>query len=396
MARTVELEHRPRQTKRSRALEAWMRIGRNLLRLAIIGLLLSFFFLLYGLLSGDYGRFPNAADGTGPLSPQEQATMLTNLQGALLVLVACGWIAAILALALYWGTEIPSLIVGLIGLFAYMGMPVFVSAILARQGFYVELGPNQIISRIIQACQVVGKVAMILALVRFVGAGLFAVAVRPTRREKRAREAAPKPAQQEPARARQPVHLIRRCWEMAFCSDSLREHCPSYKTRTPCWKRRTGCQCDPYFAVRIMEPVERAAGVALSQEDEYARAHLRNNPAWQAKEHATKETCSQCPIYIEHQHYKYRALFWLAYPAAAGAVFVALPFIRKGYDWAEETLTRMVHGMAVLPNTKPELAPFVNTVVAADVEIVVIAAVALIIVTYIIRALEWAIFEAMI
>ena len=393
MARTVEIEHRHQRPKGSRALETWLRIGRNVLRVAVIGLILSLIYILYGLMSGEYGKFPNAVDHAGLLTQQEQVAMVTTLQRALLVFIICGWIASLLGLALFWGTEVPTALVGLTGLLFYMGIPMLVTAVLNRQGFSYALEPNQLTGSILTAAQVVGKVAMILALIRVVGVGLFSVAVRPVRGRKRAPAA--KPVDRETARARRPAHLIRRCWEMAFCSDALREFCPSYKTHTPCWKRRTGCQCDPYFAIKVLEPVERARGVALSEDDESARAHIRNNPAWHAKQHATKETCRQCAIYVEHQHYKYRALFWLAYPAAAGAVFMALGVVHRAYEWAEVTLTKMIHGVAVLPQTRPELEPFINTVVAADVEVVVVAAVALLIVTSIVRLFEWAIFEQM-
>jgi len=394
MAHKVELLGPRPGPPESRATGIWNAIAPKLLNLALVAAILSLAYLAYGMLSGDYSHFPNSPEKAKALTLPEQAKLLGNFGTALSVFAWSAWITCLVALAFIWQGETVTFLVALLGLFCYVGLPMGVAAILDRQ----SAAPNNITDQLVAAFESVGKVALVLAMLRFVGRTLFTLATRPTIR----RAEAPAADVVETLSAKQPKvakpkehrHLIRRCWEMAYCSERLRFNCPSYIEKRSCWRRRTGCQCDPHFAIRILEPMSRAASRQMPAEDQAAVERLLAQGTLQQKHHADRETCQRCPIYMEHQVYKYRALFWLAYPLTVASMYFGWRYIHQAYAWTEQALTDIARGMSLLPNTQPELAPFVNGVLSVDVEVVVVAALGLVLVSWLLRLFEWAIFEA--
>jgi hypothetical protein len=284
----------------------------------------------------------------------------------------------------------------LLGLGVFVGMP-----LLATSGVQYS-GGSELMMRLISTFQGAGKVAFLLSLLRLAVQGIRSMATQPARHRAeqltrvQVRRPPEEPEQKKPKKPKERASLMRQCWELSLCSDKLRYNCPSYVTRTPCWRRRTGCQCDPYFAVRIMERAEKTGAVALRPEEVAARDRIKRAPEWHASKHADKDTCRQCPIYTEHQHYKYRALFWVAYPVTAAIVFLLLPTLRQGYGWADKILGKIASGLRFLPNTRPQLDPFATPVVSADVELFIVAAVAVLLASIVLEVFEYAIFEAMI
>lgn len=395
MAHRVRLFTQRRGAEGSDRAGMWWRVGAQAFNLAVIAAILSSVYLFYGLLSQHYSRFPMDMEGQRKFTAPEQAQLLGNFGIGLTVLAWSCWIAFLLAIGMFWEGEVATAIVGGTGVVFYVGLPLVVNAVLGHQG----LPANRITEQMVAGLQSIGKVGLVLAMLRFVAHTLYVLSTRPAKTETQVPKAeVTEGVPAKPTKAKERRHLLRRCWEVAYCSERLRYNCPSYLTGASCWRRHTGCRCDPFFATRVLEPMSRAASQRMSDAEraslEAAVQHLQSQDAWQSKHHAERETCGRCPIYMEHQQYKYRAVFWLAYPLAGVAMYIGWPFIHGAYQWTEKALTAIARGMKVLPDTRPELAPFVNTVLTVDVEYIVVAAIALVIVASLLRAFEWAIFEA--
>jgi hypothetical protein len=125
---------------------------------------------------------------------------------------------------------------------------------------------------------------------------------------------------------------IPKCWQTSRCRPAVRKVCPNYLERTTCWKIRSGCFCQRDLANYLREMVEDITEdtKTLSAQEmrdkkrnyEMIKQKLKSNkPKWKDQ----KERCFSCPIYSEHQEYKFRNLTWINYPITGvivGALFV--------------------------------------------------------------------------
>ena len=155
--------------------------------------------------------------------------------------------------------------------------------------------------------------------------------------------------------------LMRKCWELHFCRGSLRVHCPRYLDQRACWKARSGCYCDQGLATRLLDTVGSKVKVQVAEEMQSVQSHARQAakrpgtpPTKQKARRRPKPPCGGCPIYLEHQKFKYRVLSWLAYPAAAAVVGMVLTPIRDGYQYLDQYLGSVLAGaVAAVPYAQP-------------------------------------------
>lgn len=137
--------------------------------------------------------------------------------------------------------------------------------------------------------------------------------------------------------------VIPKCWQMSRCRPAVRMTCPNFLDRVNCWQRRSGCFCDRDLANYLASSVNRKEVqevIDMQQTpDAPSLAEVRNklNGArrpWKLQ----KSWCYNCPIFMEHQDYKYKRLGWLSFPATVGLVAVAYPFYHLGYNYAASWL----------------------------------------------------------
>jgi hypothetical protein len=140
---------------------------------------------------------------------------------------------------------------------------------------------------------------------------------------------------------------MRRCWELHFCRTSLRANCPRFLESATCWRKRSGCYCDQGLATQLLTGVGANARAKVAEELEVAQRRARVRSQRQQKQQAR---CGECPLYLEHQKYKYRVLSWFAYPAAAGLIGLTIGFIRNGYHWVEVELGSVLTQFQILPH----------------------------------------------
>lgn len=105
-----------------------------------------------------------------------------------------------------------------------------------------------------------------------------------------------------------------------------------------------------------------------------------------------KAPCKTCPIYLEHQDHKYKTIAWLAYPVAAVAIFLAYPWIHQVYVWAVMGLEKVMSAVRILPpSARPGDVP--DWVLQSHVEWLIILCIGLLVVSYLLQFVEYAIYE---
>jgi hypothetical protein len=147
---------------------------------------------------------------------------------------------------------------------------------------------------------------------------------------------------------------MRRCWELHYCRGSLRDNCPRFLSGVSCWKKGSGCYCDQGLATRLLDELGAKARAEYAEELESGRSRAqraRPTSRKSLKKQGKKAPCGECPIYLDHQKHKYRALSWLSYPLAAGIVGFSAEHIRLGYEWVEATLGSLLAKLQVLPHS---------------------------------------------
>ncbi len=157
-------------------------------------------------------------------------------------------------------------------------------------------------------------------------------------------------------RAKARPSLMRKCWELHFCRGSLRVTCPRFLEGISCWKKKSGCYCDHDLASQLLSTIAAKHRVQVAQEldaaQSRAEAYHKALAAKRQREARKKagNPCRECPLYLEHQKYKYRTLAWGMYPLAALIVAFMLPTLRKGYAWLDIYLTDLLSQWRILPH----------------------------------------------
>lgn len=133
--------------------------------------------------------------------------------------------------------------------------------------------------------------------------------------------------------------LIPKCWEMSRCRPNVRMTCPNYIDRFTCWKRRSGCFCDTDLANYLVSmsgkgeaqeamDLQRMAG-KMSQRAGFKRKDGNAKRPWTEQ----RKLCHECPLYLEHQEYKYKNLGWVSFPVTGLAVVAAYPIFDPAYQY---------------------------------------------------------------
>ena len=144
----------------------------------------------------------------------------------------------------------------------------------------------------------------------------------------------------------------------------------------------------------MLETAEREQGIRISTEERQARDRRKREHHVELSRKARRARCRTCPIYAEHQHYKYRAFFWVAYPITAVVVWFLMDYIHLGYVWFATILNKLVSSAAFLPDTESETRPFMSIVMETrSLEFLVVLAVAFVVVSYVLEFVEYVVFE---
>lgn len=150
--------------------------------------------------------------------------------------------------------------------------------------------------------------------------------------------------------------LMRKCWELHFCRGSVRQTCPRAIEGVACWRRRSGCYCDQELASQLLNSVHasrRGANMQVADEVEAQQRRaqdLYRRAVQQRSKKAARQLCRECPIYNEHQKYKYRTISWLAYPVAVIIVAMIARPVQELYQRSDEWIAQYLSQFNVLPH----------------------------------------------
>jgi len=340
---------------KTRSPQTWMGMLDHVVLLASVGTGLSLVYLLFVILSGTLAA-PLIAG-----SALEQVTR--NVEVAKGIFLWSLWLVMVAAMVRHHRSDLMSYLALLAGVGCWAILPLVVRSRVPETSAYplMELAHSLVSSFRISggALMVLGFLRVVLRRVLLLASSTQAGGACVLRLQASGVEA-------PPARTYERPSLLARCWELHFCRESLRRHCPRFLEGASCWKKRSGCYCDQDLATRLLSGIGSQARLQVEEEMRVIRS-----PAWEYEEarrrkrqQAKKTSCGNCPLYLEHQKYKYRTLSWLSYPIAAAIIGLSADHIRAGYEWVDLRLGSVLAQFQVLPHPftdRPlEAAPWLN------------------------------------
>jgi hypothetical protein len=362
------------------------------LMIAAAGVGVSIIYLLHGLISGVVTAFPHLPNGE-MMTPAVREQALHNLRIAAYVFMGGLWGITLVSVFRFRENDVAGYVGALGGIVCYLGLPWLVGNALMQH----NADANAATDFMLASFRVTGKVLLSITAVYFA----FKVVARLSSRGGAAPAAAApvgldsdKPKSREAPKLTRRQSALRKCWDLSACRDSLRENCPSYKLGVACWKRGTGCQCDPALAQRLVEELEANLHGDMSEKERLARERMRDQLTYRIAEHQGNAFCRDCVIYNEHQYYKYKYLFWIAYPITVALVFLLRPLIHRAYVWTDTGIASLLDSLRMLPRTDAALRPFMHTVYNFNAEIIFVISAAMIIAAYLLDLMDYAFFQA--
>jgi len=286
----------------------------TILWFAVIAMVLSLLYLLYGVWTGMLAN-PHFIQ---LYAKADQARILGDLALAETILRWSMLISLISLVFLYYDEESIGYILVITAVFLSVGIPDI-------SGFLLGLNkakPSVATWSVIDAIKalsfypaVPGTLLIVWDLVRRAISGLEAA---------KNRRAGLRYGQGAAAQIKRRNVFLGRCWNMPYCRDSIRARCPiQIKHQGPCWRYKQGCMCEESIAVLATtagdwkSAVSKAITNLESRETPDSPAPKTGNPllafsdgsgrpqlSWNEK----KQRCRECLIYNTHQEQKYKAL----------------------------------------------------------------------------------------
>lgn len=213
------------------------------------------------------------------------------------------------------------------------------------------------------------------------------------------------------------IGALANCWELPFCREAIRTKCPIFHARTKCWKERVGCMCEENIILVAMEsqaanttPQTRAAeggfvpiGDLLATSPTGKRdtmptrvgprgVRIPDNPHINPKQKA--ERCRNCIIYNEHQRQKYKLLSPFATMIVPLVMVVEWRDINTLISNGITRLESMLSGLALTAQPHNANADAVRNVTRSlPIQWVVAICLTLVLMTMVLRFLEYCMFK---
>jgi len=186
--------------------------------------------------------------------------------------------------------------------------------------------------------------------------------------------------------------LTRQCWELVACQRAMRESCPRFRQRIPCWREKSGCYCDEKIAHGILAASQATrTGVTPIQRSAVRARHSAAFLAKQVSPDKGKLRCIECALYQEHQRVKFRILAWTIYPSAALAVWLISGPLRRWWINVDVSLGRLIGNVSLLPG--PVTGSGERALPVMDVSWVFVVAIAIIAISTFMKISEYLVFK---
>ncbi|MFB3882128.1 MAG: hypothetical protein ACE149_12750 [Armatimonadota bacterium] len=306
----------------------------HVILVSAFGAVASLVYLLFVIMSG--GLAAQLIAGTA----LEQVTRNLGLaKGAFLW---CLWVLMLATMVRHYKVESTGLAAMLAGAACWAVLPLIVRSRIDSTSAQelLQLGQS-----LITSFQTTGGGLVVVGFLRF-GIGRVILLASPARAAARFMIGSPDAGAIAAERALEKPSLMRKCYELHLCRTGLRTNCPRFLEGASCWKKKSGCYCDQNLATQLLTGISANARAAVTEELQAAQRRTRI----QTKRQRQKASCSECPIYLEHQKHKYRVISWLSYPAAAAIIGATVTYIQYGYEWVEYKLGDFLAGFQLLPH----------------------------------------------
>ncbi|MDW8104738.1 MAG: hypothetical protein RMK92_06960 [Armatimonadota bacterium] len=182
--------------------------------------------------------------------------------------------------------------------------------------------------------------------------------------------------------------LLGKCWQLPFCRPSIRKNCPIYHARRACWREGVGCMCEERVILQALE------GKGAPSPD--PRQNVRFIPYNRTLTKEEKqERCRNCIIYNHRQQQKYQVVAPMVIVAAVAVVLHNAQQAQQLLYQALGVVDQFVARFAFLP-ASAELQYMKIESLARSSEFVswmMIVIIGVIFVSYILRIVEYFIFQ---
>jgi hypothetical protein len=268
-----------------------------LFRISLIISVLTLGYLLYAML---VIKVANPAQNQ--ITRDGFATIVGNLK---LVGLACTLSTGVFALSItiaYFHVKDLILYMGAVGALFHFGMPFLFARLIVSQNGQGNDATDAILGSLTSA----GKFVLVVAVLRGIIAAIDWIRMGPTIKKPTVgveqREKASVVKQRK-------MTALSPCWQLPYCRDSIKEKCPAFIAKRRCWKFGRGCYCDEEMIQAIVRGMDGGNADSYSRQATTGIAPKRKKPEG-------KPPCGKCYIYLEHQRLKHKLLSNFMLPLA--------------------------------------------------------------------------------
>ncbi|MGQ9881111.1 MAG: hypothetical protein ACUVSV_09665 [Armatimonadota bacterium] len=190
-------------------------------------------------------------------------------------------------------------------------------------------------------------------------------------------------------RESQPTNrFLGKCWQLPFCRPSIRKSCPIYHARRACWREGVGCMCEERVILQALE----GKGAPSSDPRQNARFIPYNRNLTKEEK---QERCRNCIIYNYRQQQKYQVVAPIVIVAAVAIVLHYAQQAQQLLFQALRAVDNFVARFAFLPSSGEVQYMKIESLARSSefVAWMMIGIIAVIFVSYILRIVEYFIFQ---
>lgn len=356
------------------------RWARWLLQFAIAGFIISLAYILYGIFSGVLKQH---------VDPGATARYVRNLTIMGQILSLSSFVGAVCFVILTISEIAYGVLIGIIGLALMFGMPVIIAGNLNGAS-------HEVVFAITTWSRNAGMAILVVVALRILYEIVEQIRTAGQRRKEKEEEEEVGGLQ----KAKRPPKpgVWSACWQLPYCHEAVREQCPAFKNRRACWRYGSGCNCDPSLIERLIRSGAlesgKGASKASSREKSAHAAYVRSDLAADAPVKAAERTipCSKCPIYLDHQRQKFR----IVNPIAVIATIVVMAML---YIPLRAIYFQVVRAIAAVASKmtfdveRIDPGQWIRYLDTPALQIFFFVIVGLLALSYVLKFVEWAVFE---
>jgi hypothetical protein len=334
-------------------------------------------YLLWAILSQSMVRAMSQVETVGLAT--------SNLTYASQILYYSGLVAVISAAVRYYDDEASGYLLLLFGAALRWGVPTLVA-----QSFPSDVGDAAAWTvYLLKQFAFIGAVALIAAVPPLLYDFYFKITATGAPKKSRGALTIAKPEDAPPPTSRFQIH----CWNMPYCRDYLRKFCKPTEQGKSCWRIKSGCYCDEEMILRVMEKSSTSSKGWGGFDQRFSEA--AGGKTKEMTPAQKRERCRKCFIYAEHQKMKYRVLSPLSFVAALALLYMynkpLMMAMDKGLSLTDQVASHITFKTSIPGTAGTEWSN--NPAFNGMAEWLLLICIGLTLVGYILRALEYMIFD---